>query len=131
MFNAFLNRVKTLPNFCYFHRRRIGVNILMVSMLSGVAYNFKDSDNEILRMAIAGCLAHTTVETSFHMVDTVNIRSKANPTSGNTTMLSLVSKIWQKEGLIGFGRGFSAAFYGAVMSGFSYFFLYTLFKQKI
>jgi hypothetical protein len=46
-------------------------------------------------------------------------------------MRSLVAKIWQKEGLIGFGRGFSAAFYGAVMAGFSYFFLYKLFKQKI
>ena len=131
MLNAFLNRAKQMQNFCYFHRRRIGVNIMTVSMLSGMVFKFKNTENEVVRMACAGCLAHTLVETSFHMVDTVNIRSKANPSSGNTTMLSLVSKIWQKEGLLGFGRGFSAAFYGAVMSGFSYFFLYKLFKQKI
>jgi hypothetical protein len=102
-----------------------------VSALSCLALKIKDSENEKIRMACAGCIAHLTVETSFHMVDTVNIRSKANHDAANITMRSLVAKIWQKEGLIGFGRGFSAAFYGAVMAGFTYFFLYKFFKEKI
>jgi hypothetical protein len=32
--------------------------------------------NEILRMGIAGSIAHVTVEAMFHFVDTVNVRSK-------------------------------------------------------
>jgi hypothetical protein len=101
---------------------------MTVGTFTGLAYKCKESESEVVRMAIAGCISHLLVETSFHMVDTVNIRSKANPQLGTSTMLSLVSKIWQKEGFIGFGRGFSAAFYGALMSGFAYFFLYKLFK---
>lgn len=32
--------------------------------------------NEILRMGIAGSVAHVTVEAMFHFVDTVNVQSK-------------------------------------------------------
>jgi len=39
-------------------------------------------------------------------------------------MKSLVSKIWAKEGLYGFGKGFSACFYGAALSGFLNFAIY-------
>jgi len=39
-------------------------------------------------------------------------------------MRSLVNKIWAKEGLYGFGKGFSACFYGAVFSGFLNFAIY-------
>jgi len=74
-------------------------------------YRNKSSTNENLRLALAGCIAVTTVETTFHMIDTVNIRSKANPHMGSSSMATLVTKIWTKEGIIGFGRGFSAAFY--------------------
>jgi solute carrier family 25 phosphate transporter 3 len=48
---------------------------------------------------------------------------------GSSSMATLVTKIWAKEGIIGFGRGFSAAFYGGLFSGFSYFYLYKHFKQ--
>ena len=44
-------------------------------------------------------------------------------------MLSLVNKIWQKEGLYGFGKGFSACFYGAAACGFLYFALYKFLKS--
>lgn len=44
-------------------------------------------------------------------------------------MRSLMSKIWAKEGLYGFGKGFSACFYGAAASGFIYFSLYKYFKN--
>jgi len=43
-------------------------------------------------------------------------------------MLSFMSKIYAKEGLYGFGKGFSACFYGAAAAGFMYFSLYKLFK---
>jgi hypothetical protein len=32
--------------------------------------------NEILRMGVAGSVAHVTVEAMFHFVDTVNVQSK-------------------------------------------------------
>ena len=44
-------------------------------------------------------------------------------------MYSLVNKIWQKEGLYGFGKGFSACFYGAAACGFIYFALYKFLKS--
>lgn len=71
------------------------------------------------------------VETSFHMIDTVNIRSKATPQLASSNFVSLVSKIWAQEGMLGFGRGFSAALYGSVFAGFTYFFLYKLLKQNL
>lgn len=49
-------------------------------------------------------------------------------------MFSLVNKIWQKEGLYGFGKGFSACVYGAAACGFLYFSIYkvlkTIFKEN-
>ena len=44
-------------------------------------------------------------------------------------MRSLMSKIWAKEGLYGFGKGFTACFYGAAASGVIYFSLYKYFKN--
>lgn len=80
-------------------------------------------------MGVAGSLANTVCETSFHLVDTVNIRSKAM--SGvNTTMAGQINKIWAREGLYGFCKGFSACFYGGVMTGFLYFALYKQFKHS-
>ena len=40
----------------------------------------------------------------------------------------MVTRIWTKEGLAGFGRGFSACFYGGAVSGFLYFGFYKQFK---
>ena len=81
-------------------------------------------------MGVAGSLATICVETSFHFVDTVNIRSKAmlDARANSMSMSSMIYKIWAKEGLYGFGKGFSACFYGAAASGFIYFSLYKYFK---
>ena len=38
--------------------------------------------------------------------------------------------IYNKEGMFGFGKGFSACFYGSVFCGFSYCFLYKTIKLK-
>ena len=43
-------------------------------------------------------------------------------------MFSMVNKIWRKEGLYGFGKGFSACFYGAAACGFLYFAIYKYLK---
>jgi hypothetical protein len=73
------NWLRQIQNFIYFHRRRIGINALAVTTFGGLAYKCQGHPNENLRMAFGGCIAHVAVETSFHMMDTVNIRSKANP----------------------------------------------------
>jgi hypothetical protein len=78
-----------------------------------MCYKSYYSENELLRIAVAGSLANLTVESSFHFVDTVNIRSKA--TTKPIPTWSLIHKIYKAEGMFGFGRGFSAAFYGAAV----------------
>ena len=83
-------------------------------------------ENEIIRMGIAGSLANIICESAFHAVDTVNIRAKASESQIST--LSMVKKIWRKEGVYGFGKGFSACFYGASICGLMYFSLYKAFK---
>ena len=62
------------------------------------------------------------VETSFHFVDTVNVRAKVS--EKNTTSLNMVKKIYASEGIYGFSKGFSATFYGSIVCGFIYFSLY-------
>ena len=90
--------------------------------------------NESIRLGIAGSLAHTVCECLFHTIDTINIRSKVNdpnsPQSKTSSTWQQVRMIYNKEGLYGFGRGFSACFYGSIFCGFSYFFLYKTIKQK-
>ena len=96
-----------------------------------ICYNAMSWNNGILRMGVAGSLANLTVEAGFHFFDTDNIRSKAaQGAGGQITMLSMVNKIWQKEGLYGFGKGFSACFYGAAACGFIYFAFYKYLKDK-
>jgi Mitochondrial carrier protein len=41
----------------------------------------------------------------------------------------MIHKIYKKEGLVGFGKGFSAAFYGAAIYGFAYFSIYKVLKS--
>lgn len=113
-------------NFAHFHRRRIyvgGAFIGAYGLLCNRAITF---ENDILRMGIAGSLANVIVEAAFHFVDTVNVRSKVNETS--ISSLKMVKQIYLKEGLFGFGKGFSACFYGSIACGFIYFALYKLFK---
>jgi len=78
-------------------------------------------------MGVAGSLANVAVETCFHFADTVNIRAKASEKSIST--MSLVSKIWAKEGLYGFSKGFSACLYGSAVCGLIYFSFYKAFKN--
>ena len=116
-----------LSNQLYFQKRRIFVSGLFCAGYIATCHNALTWQNEILRMGVAGSLANILVETSFHFIDTVNIRSKAQ-SGKQETMLSMVSKIWRKEGLYGFGKGFSACFYGAASCGFLYFAIYKYLK---
>lgn len=43
----------------------------------------------------------------------------------------MIHKIWQAEGIIGFGRGIGAAIYGNYTSGFLYFTLYKYLKMTL
>ena len=97
-------------------------------MYASTCYSALSWENEVLRMGMAGSLANLTVESAFHFIDTVNIRAKAQTNNVQVSTLSLVNKIWQKEGLYGFGKGFSACFYGATVCGFLYFSIYKCLK---
>lgn len=92
-----------------------------------VCKNTTKHPNEILRMGIAGSIAHVTVEAMFHFVDTVNVQSKLG--ESNLSSVSMVKKIYKAEGLYGFSRGFSAMFYGSVICGFIYFAGYKYLKN--
>ena len=115
----------------YFHRRRILVASAFTSTYAFLSYKAIGHPNELLRMGIAGSVAHVTVEAMFHFVDTVNVQSKLG--ESNHSSMSMVRKIYQAEGIYGFSRGFSAMFYGSVICGFIYFssykFLKTYFKD--
>ena len=113
-----------ISNQLYFQKRRIFMSAAFCTAFGGACWNAREWDNEILKMGVAGSLAYTIVETSFHFIDTVNIRTKASQSGVQECTRSLVNKIWAKEGVYGFGKGFSACFYGAAFSGFLNFAIY-------
>jgi hypothetical protein len=78
-------------------------------------------------MAMAGSLANVVVESSFHMVDTVNINAKAS--EHHIGSFKMVEQIYNKEGIRGFGKGFSAMYYGSIACGFIYFSMYKVLKH--
>ena len=70
--------LKSLSNSIYFQKRRILLSGAFLSSFGAACYNAQNWNYEILRMGVAGSLAYTVVETSFHFIDTINIRSKAS-----------------------------------------------------
>ena len=130
--NILADNAKKALNFAYFHRRRIFVAGAFCSTYAYLCKKSVNHPNELIRMGIAGSFAHVTVEVLFHFVDTVNVRAKLG--DSNLSSISMVRKIYQAEGIYGFGRGFSAMFYGSVICGFIYFssykFLKNYFKEK-
>lgn len=114
-------------NFAHFHRRRILVAGIFTTTYSFACYKLTNPYyHEILRMGVAGSLANLVVESMFHFADTVNVRAKTS--DGNDSSLKIVERIYKKEGIKGFSKGFSACFYGSVACGFIYFSLYKMFK---
>jgi hypothetical protein len=77
---------------------------------------------------VESSLALFTIETLFNFADTFNVGEKKNYSNDST--MKMLQKIYKNEGLMGFGRGFSAMFYGSVFCGFIYFSLYKVFKVE-
>ena len=113
-------------NFVHFHRRRILSAIGFMGCYSYLCKKSINSNNDIVRMGVAGSLANLTVESMFHFVDTVNVRAKLS--DSHDSSLKIATKIYAKEGIQGFSKGFSACFYGSAVCGFLYFSLYKVFK---
>lgn len=120
------SQLRNVWNFIYFHRRRILIAMAFSGTYAYIAKRAVHSNNDLYRMGIAGSLANIIVEGSFHFVDTVNVRAKIS--DKHESSIHMVRKIYNKEGLSGFSKGFSACFYGSVFCGFIYFSLYKLFK---
>ncbi len=111
-----INMSSSLLNFLHFHRRRVAVSCFSVSCYGALCYNALGWKNDLLRLGVAGSLSTVLIETSFHFIDTLNIRTKASEKT--ITAGKMMSRIWEKEGLKGFGKGFSACFYGSCLVGF-------------
>lgn len=109
------------------NKSRLVVGGVFLTAYSGASYYWRKHENEILRMAIAGSLANCVMECSCHFADTVNIRSKVHDT--NISSFNMVQAIYNKDGMGGFAKGFSACFYGSIVCGFIYFGLYKAFKN--
>jgi hypothetical protein len=122
-----MDSAKRAINFAYFYRRRIGIAIGFSTAYGYTCYRSIGAKNDLFRLAIAGSLASLICESTFHVVDTVNVRAKVS--EHNESSLRMVNKIYAKEGLYGFTRGFSACFYGSIVCGFIYFGLYKVLKQ--
>lgn len=117
---------KKVLNFMYFHRKRIFVASSFCGLYGIGCQQSIKSPLEMYRMGVAGSIANLVVESSFHFADTVNVRAKLSEKS--VSSLYIAKKIYSKEGLYGFSKGFSACFYGSVICGFLYFSLYKVFK---
>lgn len=117
---------KKTINFLHFHKRRVAVSAFCVGAYTVTCVSATKWQSEVLRFGIAGSIANVIIETAFHCADTVNIRAKASKTNVSTT--SMISKIYAQEGIKGFGRGFSAMFYGGIVYGFCFFAIYKVIK---
>ena len=107
---------KSMLNLLHFHRRRLTISAGVLTCYGAAAVHAKGWKNDILRIALAGSIANMIVECSFHFIDTLNIRTKASHKS--ISVGKMMSKIWEKEGIQGFGKGFSACLYGSMTVGF-------------
>jgi hypothetical protein len=119
---------KNLRNKLYFHKKRVLVTSLTVPAYFYTCNHARTWENDILRMGVAGSLANLFVDGLFHSIDTLNIRAKANDKPIGT--ITMMHKIWRKEGPFGFGKGFSAMFYGSAACGFVYFAAYKYLKGE-
>jgi uncharacterized membrane protein len=79
-------------NFLHFHRRRVAVTVGVVGAYGLTCYKAIKWENEILRFGIAGSLANVIIESAFHFMDTVNIRSKAAEKTISTS--TIIQKIF-------------------------------------
>jgi len=123
-----------MQNLVYFHKKRIIIGLGFCTAYGLICRSTTNHPSEAIRLGIAGSIATMICECGFHIVDTVNIRSKVVDGGSSNVQKSTwqqVRQIYTKEGVFGFGRGFSACFYGSIFCGFTFFALYKLIKLKL
>jgi len=114
--------------------------------LSGYGYTChkaRTHPSECFRIGVAGSLSAIACDSTMHVIDTINIRSKVvldkvhqnglqaeQNKAKNIKTFDLVKNIYKTEGFKGFVKGYTACLFGATIEGFSYCFLYKLIKQK-
>jgi hypothetical protein len=96
-----------------------------------LAYKFRNTNNAIIRIGFAGAIAQFTTEILFHPIDVINTRTKAEIAQADIDAYKMIRRIIDKEGFIGFWRGASATYYGALLGGFIYFTTYKFLKNKL
>lgn len=94
------------------------------------AYSFKDSTNETIRLGFAGSFAQLLTEMTIHPIDTINTRTKFEILA-KLNALDMARFIAREEGPIGFIRGASATYYGALIGGIIYFYSYKNIKTHL
>lgn len=68
--------LKNMHNFIYFHKKRIIIGLGFCTTYGLICRSATNHPNEVIRLGIAGSIANMICECGFHVVDTVNIRSK-------------------------------------------------------
>ena len=74
--NFFNANPKNILNLLYFHKRRLAVMSLFTMGYYGICYTNTGHASEAVRLGIAGSIANLICECGFHIIDTINIRSK-------------------------------------------------------
>jgi hypothetical protein len=67
-------------NLIYFHKRRFIIGSVFCGCYGYLCLNTKHHPWEAVRLGIAGSVANCVCECAFHLVDTLNIRSKVSST---------------------------------------------------
>jgi len=97
------------------------------TVLCGIYYSRNLNDKHI-KMGIAGLLAQMTTDLIFHPIDVVNTRTKYYFRE-KLNIRQMSKKIYYNEGLFGIYRAGSVMLWGSAFSGYTYFFLYKIFKE--
>lgn len=74
-----------LANLLYFHKKRIAVSIGFSLTYYGLLRSTVEHPWEAVRLGVAGSLANCCCECAFHLIDTINIRSKTVEESAGKT----------------------------------------------
>lgn len=110
--------------------KRIGKNGIIPGLCGGLFYLIyltKNNQSEAVRLGVTGSLTLLASEMSFYFVDTINMRSKVlNSNKGGIEMLREI--VWN-EGPQGLYKGIQACFFGSIIYGFSYFYIYKKLKE--
>jgi hypothetical protein len=129
--NNLLSYGKRTINYIYKYPRHFAGYLFFGSTFFYFAHKNKTRENEIIRIGFAGAIAQFSTEILFHPIDVINTRVKAEIAHSETNSYRMIRRILQKEGFLGFWRGASSTFYGALLGGFIYFSSYKYLKNYL